>query len=62
VAERPVLLGGRGRFRDSGLPGGAYGALALQADRRYLFLTSTMDLDGTNAAGREVLFRARPGR
>jgi hypothetical protein len=62
VAERPVLLDGRARIRDAGLPGGPYGSPLLQRDGRVLFLTSTQDLDGSNASGRDVLFllRLRP--
>jgi hypothetical protein len=59
VAERPVELRRDGTIRATGLPGGAYGALRTARERRLLFLTSTEDLDGTNAAGREVLWTVR---
>jgi len=56
VAERPVLLR-RSGVKDLGIPGGgAFGAPALQRDRRLLFFTGDGDLDGTNASGRDVLW------
>jgi hypothetical protein len=58
AAERPVELRKDGTVRGIGFPGGSYGALRASRERRFLFLTSTEDLDGTNAAGREVLFTA----
>jgi hypothetical protein len=58
VAERPVEIRRDGRVRPVGLPGGAYGTLRASRERRFLFLTSTEDLDGSNAEGREVLFTA----
>lgn len=58
VAARPVELRKDGTLREIGFPGGNYGAVRSTRDKRFLFLTSTEDLDGTNAAGREVLFTA----
>jgi len=59
VAERPVELRRDGTIREIALPGGNYGAVRATRDRRLLLVTSTEDLDGTNAAGREVIFRVR---
>jgi len=59
VAERPVELRKDGTFREIGLPGGVYGPMRATRDKRFLFLTSTEDLDGSNAAGREVLYTVR---
>ncbi len=61
VAERPVVPDPRGGpgLRETGLPGGSYGAPRLQAGgRRLLYFTSTGDLAGTNAAGRNLLYVA----
>ena len=59
VAERPVELGPGGRIRDLGLPGGSYGPPSLLREVRQFFVTSTEDLDGTNASGRDALFLVR---
>ncbi len=57
VAERPVTADRGGGFRDLELSGsGVFGAMSLQNDRRLLFLTTTADLDGRNAAGRDVIY------
>ncbi len=58
-AERPVELRRDGAIREIGLPGGTWGTVRLARDARFLLLTSTEDLDGTNAAGREVLHTVR---
>lgn len=59
AAERPVELRMNGTVREIGLPGGKYGAVRLAKEARFLLLTTTENLDGTNAAGREVLFTVR---
>jgi hypothetical protein len=59
VPERPVELRRDGTAREIGLPAGNYGTIRAVGDGRLLLLTSTEDLDGTNAAGREVLFTVR---
>lgn len=57
VAERPVAAGRGGGIRDLDLSGtGVFGPHSLQNDRRLLFLTTTADLDGRNAAGRNLLY------
>ena len=58
-AERPVELRRDGTVREIGLPGGNWGTVRLAKDARFLLLTTTENLDGTNAAGREVLLTVR---
>lgn len=59
--ERPLLLDGRGRLRETGLAGpGAFGPPVLLDRRpREFLVTCDGDLDGSNAAGRNVLWISR---
>jgi hypothetical protein len=59
VPERPVELDPRDRVREIGLPAGSYGPPTLLREVPQLFLTSTEDLDGSNASGRNVLWLVR---
>jgi hypothetical protein len=55
--ERPLLWNDSGWPREIGIRGpGTFGAPALTSNRRRLFLTSTADPDGSNVAGRNVLW------
>jgi hypothetical protein len=60
-AERPLLLQGKGRLRETGLAGpGAFGPPVLLDRRPGEFLvTCDGDLDGSNASGRNVLWISR---
>lgn len=68
ASERPLVWRFRGwaspgRLHEAGPSGpGGFGAPVLAAGGRLLFLTSTADLDGTNASGRNTLFAVEPPR